>query len=228
MAQTVAGFVPFTSIDYPNHLAAVIFFQGCPLRCPFCHNPNLQPICETKQDWSEILDFLKNRRGRLDGVVFSGGEPLIQKDLFILMQQVKELGFLIALHTAGVNPKELEHVLPLIDWVGLDVKAPWDKYDLLTGRKNLAEKVQDTIKILVKNGLSFECRTTCDPTHLLPKDIIQIAHTLKQLGVQQYALQKYHSFPEDKNPPSVTDIEAFFTPQVIDKIKMLYPKIILR
>ena len=82
MTRTVAGVVPFTSIDYPGYLAAVIFFQGCPLRCPFCHNPNLQPTQgESLTTWAETIAFLKERTKRLDGVVFSGGEPLMQDEL---------------------------------------------------------------------------------------------------------------------------------------------------
>lgn len=229
MTRTVAGVVPFTSIDYPGYLAAVIFFQGCPLRCPFCHNPNLQPVQgECLTTWAETMAFLKERTKRLDGVVFSGGEPLMQTELIPMIQEVKALGFKVAIHTSGVYDDKLAEILPLIDWVGLDIKAPWEKYDVLTGRKNVAEKVKNSLNALIQSGIKFECRTTCDPMHLVPEDIIQIAEELKQLGVKTYALQKYRTFPEDVNPPSVADIEVFFEPQVIEKVKNFYPKLILR
>ena len=146
MARTVAGLVPFTSIDFPGYLAAVIFFQGCPLRCPFCHNPNLQPLTDSTQTWEEALAFLKTRKKRLDGVVMSGGEPLMQSSVVQMLKQLNDLGFKTALHTSGVYPEKLQEVLPLLDWVGLDIKGPWDKYDILSGRKKMAEKVQDSLK----------------------------------------------------------------------------------
>ena len=157
MTRTVAGVVPFTSIDYPGYLAAVIFFQGCPLRCPFCHNPNLQPTQgESLTTWAETITFLKERTKRLDGVVFSGGEPLMQNELKEMIQEVKALGFKVAIHTSGVYDEKLAEILPLIDWVGLDIKAPWDKYDVLAGRKNVAEKVKNSLKALIQSGVKFD------------------------------------------------------------------------
>lgn len=228
MARTVAGVVPFTSIDFPGYLATVIFFQGCPLRCPFCHNPNLQPLTESLQTWEEVLAFLKTRKKRLDGVVFSGGEPLMQPDVKDMLKQVKDLGFKAAVHTSGVYPEKLEKILPLLDWVGLDIKGPWNKYDMLSGRQKMVEKVQKSLKILISSAVDFECRTTCDPNHLTPADILQIAKDLKTLGVKTYALQKYNTFPEDKNPPSVMDIESFFTDESLKPVQKLYPNLIIR
>ena len=229
MAQTVAGVVPFTSIDFPGCLATVIFFQGCPLRCPFCHNPNLQPIkTDTGQSWDEIITFLKKRKKLLDGVVLSGGEPLMQPDIADILNQIKTLGFKTAIHTSGVYPEKLKSVLPLLDWVGLDIKAPWDKYDILSGRKNVAEQVKETLKILTQSNVDFECRTTCDPNYLTPDDILKIAEDLKKRGVKTYALQKYHTFPEDKNPPSVMAIESFFTDDLLNSVKISYPTLIIR
>jgi len=228
MARTVAGVVPFTSIDFPECLAAVVFFQGCPLRCPFCHNPNLQPLTESLETWESTLTFLKTRKKRLDGVVFSGGEPLMQLDIAQMLKQLKDLGFKTAVHTSGVYPDRLREILPLLDWVGLDIKGPWDKYDILSGRKKMVEKVQESLKILIESGLDFECRTTCDPKHLTPTDTLQIAQDLKGLGVKTYALQKYNTFPEDKNPPSVVEIESFFTHEALKPIQKLYPNLILR
>ena len=228
MARTVAGLVPFTSIDFPGYLAAVIFFQGCPLRCPLCHNPNLQPLIDSTQTWEEALAFLKTRKKRLDGVVLSGGEPLMQSNVGQMLQQLKELGFKTAIHTSGVYPEKLGEILPLLDWVGLEIKGPLEKYDTLSGRKKMAKKVQESLKILIESGLDFECRTTCDPNHLTPTDTLQIAKDLKVLGVKTYALQKYHTFPEDKNPPSVMEIESFFTDEALKPIQKLYPNLIIR
>ena len=107
----VAGLVPFTTRDVPTCLAAVVFFQGCPLRCPFCHNPNLQPYDDlTAMDWSEVVQFLTTRQKRLDGVVLSGGEPLMQENLLEAIHQIKDLGFKVAVHTSGIYPEKLKQI----------------------------------------------------------------------------------------------------------------------
>ncbi|MBP5344097.1 MAG: anaerobic ribonucleoside-triphosphate reductase activating protein [Alphaproteobacteria bacterium] len=227
--STVAGLVPFTSIDFPEHLAAVVFFKGCPLNCPFCHNPDLQMVDgQGVMSWQEVLQFLQTRQKRLDGAVFSGGEPLLQSDIVQCAQQVKQLGFKLGIHTSGVYPDKLSEILPYTDWVGLDVKAPWDKYDMLCGRQNIALKVQESLKILLDAGISFEARTTCDPIHLTPADIVQIASDLKNMGVPVYALQKYRTFPGDKNPPAQLAISAFFKPENLISVQNLYPNLIIR
>ncbi|MGN0919450.1 MAG: anaerobic ribonucleoside-triphosphate reductase activating protein [Alphaproteobacteria bacterium] len=227
--QQVAGVVPFTSIDFPGCLATVVFFQGCPLRCPFCHNPELQVFPgPLGQSWDEVLDFLKARVKRLDGVVFSGGEPLMAPEIIEKAQEVKALGFKLAIHTSGVYPERLREMLPLIDWVGLDIKAPWAKYPELCGRSQMAEQVQKSLQILVNSGMKFEARTTCDPRHLTPDDTLTIAKELFKSQVKTYALQKYRTFDADKNPPSVVDIESFFTPEALAPIQKLYPDLICR
>jgi len=227
--STVAGLVPFTSIDYPEHLAAVVFFKGCPLKCPFCHNPDLQTADGPGSiTWDEVLTFLQQRKGRLDGVVLSGGEPLLQPDILQCAQQIQNMGFKVGIHTSGVYPEKLRDILPYTNWVGLDIKAPWDKYDLLCGRPNMAQKVQKSLSILINSGLAFETRTTCDPAHLNPDDVLQIASELKHVGVKTYALQKYRTFTGDKHPPEQSAIESFFRPSNLSPIRALYPDLILR
>ena len=227
---TVAGLVPFTTIDFPDKLAAVVFFQGCPLRCPFCHNPNLQlTVSDDVIDWNTVLSFLQERKKRLDGVVLSGGEPLMQPDIGIAVQQIKEMGFQVAIHTSGVYPNRLEQVIPHIDWVGLDVKAPWEKYDLLTGRADLTENVQKSLKILSDSSLDFEVRTTLDPRYLTIDDVYQIEKQLRMYRIPTYALQKYRTFDSDKNPPSQTDIDSFFKDKTLcDFLSAKFPKFICR
>lgn len=226
---TVAGLVPFTSIDFPGLLAAVVFFQGCPLRCPFCHNPALQENNGPgEMTWAEIISFLNGRKGKLDGVVFSGGEPLMQPDIVDLAKQVKELGFKVGIHTSGVYPDKLRDLAPFIDWVGLDIKAPWDKYDALSGRPNMAEKVKESLAVLVKKKVDFEARTTCDPHHLMPQDILKIAQDLRKTGVKTYAMQHYRTFEGDKNPPEQSAINSFFTPENLAPVQALFPNLILR
>lgn len=209
--KNIAGLVPFTTIDFPEHLACVVFFQGCPLRCPFCHNPNLQELHNhTALSWTDVTDFLSTRKKRLDGVVLSGGEPLMQKDIHLKAKEIKKMGFKVALHTSGVFPERLKETLPYLDWVGLDIKAPKEKYHILTGRENISEKVYESLDLLINANVKFEIRTTTDPRFLNIEDIFNIAKHLKEKNIKTYALQKYRTFDTDKNPPSTQEIESFF------------------
>ena len=228
--MNVAGLVHFTTIDFPDKLAAVVFFQGCPLKCPFCHNPDLQSFDTfAKMEWQEVLTFLNERKKRLDGVVLSGGEPLMQPDILSAVKQIKELGFAVAIHTSGVYPDKLKELIPYIDWIGLDVKAPKSKYELLSGRKNVEKQVFETLGVLSSSSVQFEVRTTLDPSYLDVEDVYLLAEELKGFNVKTYALQKYRTFPGDKNPPSVSEIEKFFQDvQLIDFLKQNFTKLIMR
>lgn len=206
----VAGVVPFTTIDFPDNLAGVVFFKGCPLRCPFCHNPALQEFAQGDEIWENVHAFFKERVRRLDGVVLSGGEPLMQPDIEVAVQTFKDMGYKVAIHTSGVYPEKLHQIISMLDWVGLDVKAPWDKYELLSGRPNVVDKVKQSIEILQAAGVAYEARTTCDPRYLNKADIERLTGDLQTMHVTHYAMQKYRTFDGDKNPPSVSDIESFF------------------
>lgn len=225
----VAGIIPFTTVDFPNHLSAVVFLKGCPLRCPFCYNPDLQTSGEGDISWTEVENFLQKRRALLNGVVFSGGEPLMQKQLHKALTCARDLGYKAALHTAGTYPEHLKKVLPLLDWVGLDVKSPWDKYAAASGRPGIAAAVRESLGILLKSGVPFECRTTCDPRFLTREDILSIARGLAQKGVKTYAIQKYKTFDRDKNPPSAAAIDAFFWDKaLLDELESLFDHFVAR
>lgn len=226
----VAGLVPFTTIDFPERLAGVVFFQGCPLKCPYCHNPNLQDIHqEGTLSWEEVLHFFSERKKRLDGVVLSGGEPLMQQDILKAVQEIKALGFQVAIHTSGIYPKKMKEILPFIDWVGLDIKAPQEKYHLLSGREHVSDLVFETLKILSDSDIDFEVRTTLDPAHLTIQDIYALAEQLKEYRIPQFALQKYRTFPGDKNPPSQSLIDSFFEDEMLIKtLKDSFNRVILR
>ena len=196
----VGGVEKFSAVDFPGTLSAVVFMQGCPWKCPFCHNASIRPILkENDFSWEKFVDFLRRRVGRLDAVTFSGGEPLVQDCLYDAISEVKDLGFKIGLHTGGYRPDHLAKVLPLIDWVGLDIKAPFDeeKYQAIIGVNHL-KKVQESLDLLLKWGGDFECRTTCDPRFLTIDDLYSIAQTLKEKKVKKYFLQKYRPVETDK------------------------------
>jgi pyruvate formate lyase activating enzyme len=158
----VGGLVPFTTIDFPGRLAAVVFCQGCPWRCTYCHNPHLLPRGAGTLPWADVLDWLASRRGLLDGVVFSGGEPLLQRNLPAALAEVRALGFATALHTAGAYPERLAAVLPLLDWAGFDVKAPFADYAPIVGCDG-GRAARQSLELLLASGLPHEIRCTVPP-----------------------------------------------------------------
>lgn len=179
----VGGFVPFTTVDFPGKLSAVVFCQGCPWRCSYCHNPHLQPFARGCLVWQEILAQLRERRGFLDAVVFSGGEPTAQRALPQAMRDVRDLDYLIGLHTAGMYPEKLGCMLPLVDWVGFDVKAPLDeRYARLTGRAGSADAVAQSLLLLLDSGVDHQIRTTLEPRQLDERACADLARWLRDMG----------------------------------------------
>lgn len=196
----IGGIEKFSIVDFPTRMSAVVFMQGCPWRCPFCHNTHLQDAsAQTNIVWHKFIDFLVLRKGVLDAVVFSGGEPLVQAGLIDAIKEVKALGYQIGLHTGGYFPERFKEVLPLVDWVGFDIKAPFEDeaYKKLTGGIADLGKVLESLHALLESGKSFECRTTCDPRFLSVDDIYKMAQSLKDMGVKEYYLQKYRKVPSD-------------------------------
>jgi len=185
----VGGITPLTSIDYPGELAAVIFSQGCPWRCRYCHNSHLIPTSDSNNiDWPDVMDFLKRRSGLLDAVVFSGGEPTLQKTLPNAIKAVKALGFKIGLHTAGCYPDRLNLVLPFIDWVALDIKALAQGYQDITQTPGSGEKAWESLDLVVDSGVDYEIRTTRMPG-TSDQDMLDLAYELRKKGINNYVLQ---------------------------------------
>ena len=224
----------FSIVDYPEHMAAVVFMQGCPWRCPFCYNTSLQKIgAESESDWtfSKLMNLLERRKGVLDAVVFSGGEPLVQGGaLESAIDAVKALGYKVGLHTGGYRPEILERIVEKIDWVGLDIKAPFEieKYKTATGGYTLVENVKRSLKILVASGKHFECRTTCDPRILTVEDIYKIAESLKAVGVQEYYLQKYRPIPSDKATTDEQCLALVENQELAAYLQKTFPKFEIR
>ncbi|GAB4171928.1 MAG: anaerobic ribonucleoside-triphosphate reductase activating protein [Terrimicrobiaceae bacterium] len=180
----IGGVEPLTTVDFPGRLAAVVFCQGCPWRCPYCHNPALQPYGKGTIGWEDVVGFLDQRRGFLDGVVFSGGEPTMQPGLDDAVREVRDMGFAVGLHTAGMNPSALAVLLPRLDWVGFDVKAPLGPvYDALTGRAGSVERVKRSLVLLRDSGVPFVLRTTLDRDWLGPVEEAGIVDDLAGLGL---------------------------------------------
>jgi pyruvate formate lyase activating enzyme len=189
-ALRVGGFVPFTSIDYPGELAAVIFCQGCPWHCNYCHNPHLLPgHTDNPLNWNEILAALEMRRHFLDAVVFSGGEPLAQHALHKAIKEAKALGYKIGLHTAGCYPQRLKKLLPLLDWVGLDIKALPAQYESITGVAQSGKHAWRSLELLQHSSILFETRTTLS-VEVNPAQQKQLQHHLDSLGIQDHRWQE--------------------------------------
>lgn len=187
----VGGLTSLTSIDFPGRLAAVVYAQGCPWRCGYCHNPALlDATTPAAMDWSQVLAFLDKRRGLLDGVVFSGGEPTLQIALPAALRDVRALGFQTALHTGGMYPERLSALLPLLDWVGLDIKGPLQRYDAITGARGSGDKVWQSLRRLQASGVAYECRTTWHAGLFSTAALLALAADLAALGVTHWALQE--------------------------------------
>jgi len=229
----VGGLVSFTTIDYPGKLSAVLFLQGCPLRCPYCHNPGLQSAdIAGAVSWEEAFSLLQKRKGLLDGVVFSGGEPLLQTHLKKAMEEVKALGYDIALHTSGVFPERFKEVLPFVSWVGLDIKAPAGKYALASGTADsfqMGKRAFDSLDLLLDNGTPFEVRTTTDPRVIDKSDVLKLAYFLKAKGVQSYALQEYRPAENGLKEPTAQEIMSFYTDAgFLNEMREIFPELIIR
>jgi pyruvate formate lyase activating enzyme len=187
----VGGLQRWTSIDFPGRLAAVVFCQGCPWRCSYCQNPELLDArAAPGLAWEEVLAFLRGRQGLLDGVVFSGGEPTLQAALPAAIDEVRALGFEVALHTGGMYPQRLAEVLPRLDWVGLDIKAPWHRLDTVTASRGSAARVMDSLLQVLMSGVAFECRTTWSPELFPLHELHTLTEELAGLGVQRWCLQQ--------------------------------------
>jgi len=189
----VGGVVEFSTVDYPGRISAVVFVQGCPWQCTYCHNPHLQARGDAGEDWTRVRDLLERRVGLVDAVVFSGGEPTADPALADAMREARGLGYDIGLHTAGTYPRRLEQVLPLVDWVGLDVKAPFDHYGSVTGVTGSGEAARESVRAVLASGCDYEMRTTFDPGALTEFDVRVVAHSLADRGVRKFALQEFRA-----------------------------------
>jgi anaerobic ribonucleoside-triphosphate reductase activating protein len=194
VALRVGGVVPFSTTDWPGRLAAVVFVQGCPWRCGYCHNPHLIPAeGEHAEPWEDVLAWLDTRRGLLDAVVFSGGEPLASPALGRAMREVRALGFAVGLHTGGAYPRRLAEIVGSVDWVGLDVKAPAAEYVAVTGVSGSGVPAFATLDLLRRSGVPFEVRTTVHFALTPPASLEQLAGELAALGVERWVLQPFRA-----------------------------------
>ena len=227
----IGGLVSFTTIDYPGKLACVLFLVGCPIRCAYCSNPHLILVGAGEYDPEKVFDWLKTRVGKLEAVVFSGGEALMQSPaLFEYMRRVRELGFKIGLHTNGFYPENLSAAADLIDWIGIDYKATKTNYEKLTGVNIAYDHLIKSLDIWAKTGKPCEVRTTCDPRFVSPDDLRKIAHDVASRGIKNFAVQKYiPHFEDDAHKTSAEMRNVFFNDDELrDEINSLFETVAWR
>lgn len=214
----IGGIQKFSLIDYPAKGSCVLFTQGCPFRCPFCHNPALvipstfsAPIAQ-----EEVFSFLEKRKDKLDAVVISGGEPTMHRDLLPLMRRIKEMGFLIKLDTNGIHPSVLQKILTdaLVDYVAMDIKGPLEKYHQMVQTPIDQQKIQKSIDLLMTSSIPFEFRSTIVPTLHSAQDIENMVRLIKNAPL--YILQKFQ--PRSVLIPSFQKITPF-SDQAMEKFR---------
>ncbi|GAB4163014.1 MAG: anaerobic ribonucleoside-triphosphate reductase activating protein [Planctomycetota bacterium] len=187
----VSGFTPLTGLDWPGNLCATLFVSSCPWDCPFCHNKSLRSLRDLRP-WAELAPDLEQRVGFIEGVVFSGGEPTLYEGLESAVRFVKSIGLKAALHTGGALPEKLERVLAtgLVDWVGMDFKAPLERYDSVTMSKGSAAAFERSLSILLASGVDHEIRTTLFAGVANFEVLITMARQLEERGARKWMLQQ--------------------------------------
>ena len=189
----IGGLQKVSLIDYPGLICATIFLQGCNFKCSYCHNPELvdtrlfQPCIKE----NEVLDFLNTRKGKLDAVTITGGEPTIQDDLAPLIKQIKKMKFAVKLDTNGSQPQIIKNLLAekLLDFIAMDIKAPLEKYKSVVKVPVNSDSIKKSIRLILKSNIPYEFRTTIVESQLGENDILQIGKLIS--GAKSYALQKF-------------------------------------
>ncbi len=175
----IGGLNKFSLSDFPGLVAAVVFAQGCNFRCPWCHNGSLIPTnvpASSLIPEQKVFDFLEGPSNQLDGVVITGGEPTIQPDLSEFIHRIIAMDILVKLDTNGSRPEVLRRLLEekLIDYIAMDIKAPLDIYDRLTGVQTPIRRIEESVELIAGSGIAHEFRTTVVEPLLLPEDVLSI------------------------------------------------------
>jgi len=178
----IGGFQKISLIDYPGKIASIIFTKGCLFRCPYCHNPELVEYEDSAgMDEKYVFDHLEKRRGFIEGVCITGGEPTLHKDLPDFIARIKNLGYEIKLDTNGVTPSMVAELIEkkLVDYIAMDIKHSWDKYGSIAriapGKEKFLDRCQETFSIIQNSGIPHEWRTTILPGVHNEDDFLKMA-----------------------------------------------------
>lgn len=204
--MVIHGINKLTLVDYPEKMAAILFTGACNFRCPFCHNSSLvlNPAAEPVISEDEIFAFLKKRRGVLDGVVVTGGEPTLNKDLIPFLGRIKELGYSVKLDTNGYRPDVLKEAIDsgFVDYVAMDIKNSLDAYPVTAGLTFFTkENIERSVELLIGGGVTYEFRTTVVKELHSEKNFEKIGQWLK--NADSYFLQSF-VFSEDTIEKNLT------------------------
>jgi pyruvate formate lyase activating enzyme len=189
----IGGLQKFSLIDYPGKICAIIFTRGCNFRCKYCHNPEL--VIPEKYapeiPVSQIYDFLESRRGKLDAVCITGGEPTHHADLLKMIEKIKKMGFLVKLDSNGNRPEVLKKLIDkkLVDYFAMDIKAPLDEYLKITGWQIPVEIIKKSIELIMNSSVGYEFRTTIVKSLTSKDDLRKIVQTIR--GAENYYLQRF-------------------------------------
>ncbi|MDP1884752.1 MAG: anaerobic ribonucleoside-triphosphate reductase activating protein [Candidatus Moranbacteria bacterium] len=189
----LGGFQKLTLLDYPGKIAATVFTVGCSFRCPFCHNPELVDLrlAHNEESEKEFFEFLAKRKGKLEGICITGGEPTIQPDIIEFIKKIKKEGFLVKLDSNGTRPDVLKKLFDqgLLDYVAMDIKSSLDNYDKVTGSKVDKDRIRISVNLIMNSGIPYEFRTTAVPGLHTEEDFDEIAKWIS--GARNYYLQEY-------------------------------------
>jgi len=194
----IYGLQRLTLLDFPGQVACTVFLSGCNFRCPYCHNMGLAELHVDSGllDEEDFFDFLEDRKGILDGVAITGGEPLLNPEVELFLRRIKDLGFLVKLDTNGSNPRELRECINagLVDYIAMDIKSSPGKYASACGKQHVQmEKIKESIKIIKRSGVDYEFRTTAvDELHDVD-DFEQIGRLID--GADAYYIQPFVDSP---------------------------------
>jgi len=217
----ILGFIETSLVDWDKKVSSVIFVGGCNFHCPFCQNyPLVKESKELKEiKWEDIKKKLIAKKKWIDGVVISGGEPMMHPEIFGLLIKIKDLGFKTKIDTNGFFPYPLKEAIEssLVDYVAMDIKTTLDKrYDKACGRKIYLVVIDRTIKLLKECGVDYEFRTTLIPGIVEPEDLLVIAQQIapvKKYVIQQFVPQNARLAQfRNKKPYKKEDIEKFIIP----------------
>ena len=194
MRFIIGGIQRTSLLDFPDKISAIVFTQGCNFNCGYCHNPDLLNSKKDIYSTDVFFEFLDKRKGKLDGVVITGGEATLQPDLITFIKEIKARGFLVKLDTNGYRPDVIEQALLFIDYIAMDIKAPLKKYNEITRINIDTQKIEKSIEIIMNSKVDYEFRTTVLKSQLNYSDFEEIGQLIH--GAEKYYLQKFEAKTE--------------------------------
>lgn len=226
------GLQRLSLLDYPGRVASILFVKGCNFRCPFCYNPQLVRGEGREIPTQEILDYLKRRKGWIDGVVITGGEPTLYPGLVEFLRELKDEGLEIKLDTNGSRPDLLRELLGegLVDYVAMDIKAPLreESYSKVAGVPLHPREIRESLDLLLSSRIDYELRTTVVPTLLGEEEILEIAGEIR--GAKRYCLQQFRRTPFhlDERFSRVSPYPREFLERIREKISGYFGECLVR